>query len=202
MDEKPYAPSCDQNRDAILDVIRPRLRAARRLLEIGSGTGQHAAYFAPALPHLAWQTSDVAENLPGIRAWLAETAAPNTPEPLELDVLGNAWPADAFDAAFSANTAHIMREEAVAAMFRGLGARLLPGALFLLYGPFNRNGQYTAESNREFDAWLRARGDGMGVRDMAWLDELAAAAGLERREAVAMPSDNFILVWERREEGA
>jgi cyclopropane fatty-acyl-phospholipid synthase-like methyltransferase len=200
MHDKPYAPSCDQNRDAILAVIRPRLRAARRLLEIGSGTGQHAAYFAPALSHLTWQTSDVAENLPGIRAWLAEAAAPNTPEPAALDVLGEDWPEPGFDAAFSANTAHIMSEPAVAAMFGGLGRTLSHGALFLLYGPFNRDGRYTAESNREFDAWLRARDGGMGVRDMGWLDELAGAAGFERREVVAMPSDNFILVWERRED--
>jgi cyclopropane fatty-acyl-phospholipid synthase-like methyltransferase len=192
---KPYSTSCDENRAPILTVLKPRLRAAGRLLEVGSGTGQHAAYFAPTLPHLTWQTSDLPENLPGIRAWLAESEAANLPPPLELDVLAGSWPAGPFDAVFSANTAHIMGKAAVTAMFAGISRLLIQGGLFLLYGPFNKDGQYTAPSNREFDAWLQARDPAMGVRDMAWLDELAHQGGLRRDEEIAMPADNFILVW-------
>jgi cyclopropane fatty-acyl-phospholipid synthase-like methyltransferase len=197
MENRPHSPSCDQNREPILAVLEPRLRQVSRLLEIGSGTGQHAAWFAPRLTWLDWQTSDVAENLPGIRAWLADVESGNAPDPIVLDVLDDAWPAGTYQAVFSANTAHIMSEAAVAAMFAGVGGVLEPGGRFLLYGPFNRNGRYTAESNREFDFWLRTRGTGMGVRDMAWLDRLAAAAGMARTEAVAMPADNFILVWDK-----
>jgi SAM-dependent methyltransferase len=197
MQARPHAPSCDQNRDPILAVLEPRLRDAARLLEIGSGTGQHAAYFAPRLPHLVWQTSDVAEYLPGIRAWLAEAAAANTPEPLALDVTRDAWPVRAFDAVFSANTAHIMDETTVAAMFAGVGQVLRAGGTFLLYGPFSRAGRHTAASNREFDALLRRRDPSMGVRDTVWLHALADTAGLRRREEIAMPADNLVLVWER-----
>jgi cyclopropane fatty-acyl-phospholipid synthase-like methyltransferase len=201
MENRPHSPSCDQNREPILMVLEPRLLQARRLLEIGSGTGQHAAWFAPRLPWLDWQTSDVAENLAGIRAWLTDVRSGNAPDPIVLDVLDDAWPDATYQAAFSANTAHIMHEAAVAAMFAGVGSVLEEGGRFFLYGPFNRDGRYTAESNREFDFWLRARDAGMGVRDMAWLDQLAAAAGMTRTEAVAMPADNFVLIWERRADG-
>ncbi|MBK1723917.1 DUF938 domain-containing protein [Thiocystis violacea] len=195
-DEKPYAPSCEENKAPILAVIGPLFRDARRLLEIGGGTGQHAVCFAAALPHLRWQTSDVADNLPGIRAWMDEAALPNLPPPLTLDVLG-AWPEGPFDAVFSANTAHIMPVEAVAAMFRGVGEVLAPGGRFALYGPFNVDGGYTSDSNRRFDAWLKTQNPRMGLRDLEDLATLAEQQGLTLAANHAMPVNNRTLVWER-----
>jgi cyclopropane fatty-acyl-phospholipid synthase-like methyltransferase len=194
--EKPYAESCDQNREPILAVLAPLLRPRRRLLEIGSGTGQHAVYCAAALPHVTWQCSDRAEYLAGIRLWIAEAGLSNLPPPLELDVL-KPWPAECFEAIFSANTAHIMGLDAVEAMFTGVGAHLEPGGLFALYGPFSRDGRHTSPSNARFDAWLRDQDPAMGVRDQRRLEPFAAAHGLQLVAEYAMPVNNFTLVWER-----
>jgi cyclopropane fatty-acyl-phospholipid synthase-like methyltransferase len=192
---KPFAESCVQNRDPILAVLAPRLPASGSLLEIGSGTGQHAVYFAPRFPQLTWQTSDVRANHAGINAWIDEAGLDNVRRPLTLDVLRDDWPADRFDAVFSANTAHIMSSDAVQAMFEGVGRVLAADARFFLYGPFNYDGRYTAPSNARFDEWLRSRDPSMGVRDVAWLRRLGQQAGLELVEDVAMPADNRVLVW-------
>jgi cyclopropane fatty-acyl-phospholipid synthase-like methyltransferase len=197
MDHKPFAESCVENRRPILEVLRPRLAGCVHLLEIGSGTGQHAVYFAPEFPGLIWQTSDRAENHAGIDAWLAESSARNVASPLGLDVLSDAWPEGPYDAVFSANTAHIMSPDAVAAMFRGVGGVLREGGDFLLYGPFCYGGKHTAPSNVEFDRWLKARDPGMGVRDVEWLSELAESAGMVLLEDIAMPANNRVLVWRR-----
>ncbi len=193
---RPFAESCEQNRDPILAVLRRHLNPEmKRLLEIGSGTGQHAVHFAPEFPHLEWQTSDRPEHHPGILAWLEYRPSPNLLPPLALDVARDPWPEGPFDAVFSANTAHIMQPSEVEAMFAGVGRVLAPDGVFLLYGPFNENGRYTAPSNARFDAWLKAQDAGMGVRDRDWLDELARAAGMHLREAVPMPADNQTLCW-------
>lgn len=196
MEDKPHAPSCDRNRDPILAVLRHHFAEARRVLEIGSGTGQHAVYFAMKLPRLVWQCSDVADNLPGIRQWLDETDLPNTPPPLELDVDGQ-WPAQRFDAAFSANTLHIMGWASVQAFFAGLGGVLGARASLIVYGPFNYEGRYTSESNREFDAWLKARDPASGIRDFESVDALAQAQGFLLIDDVAMPANNRCLVWRK-----
>ena len=158
------------------------------MLEIGSGTGQHAAYFAPELPHLTWRASDVAEYLDGIRLWGVE--------PIELDV-DKPWPSINVDAVFSANTAHIMSWPQVERMFAGVG-RLLPGGgLFALYGPFHYHGRSTSESNARFDAALRARDPASGVRDFADVVALAERAGLALTEDNAMPANNRLLVFRK-----
>jgi len=193
---KPFAESCAENRAPILEVLRGRFADRSRVLEIGSGTGQHAVYFAEAMPHLTWQTSERCENHGGIQAWLAEARLPNVLPPLDLDVCGP-WPEASYDAAFSANTVHIMAWEAVGAMFDGLGRVLEPAALFCLYGPFNYNGAYTSESNARFDQWLKARDPLSGIRDVAALDALARAAGMERVGDHAMPANNRTLVWRK-----
>ncbi len=192
--DKPHSPSCERNREPILAVLRDYLPDCRRLLEIGSGTGQHAVYFAAEFPHLVWQGSDLADNLPGIRAWLAEAGLANTPVPLELDVTG-AWPSGPFDALFSANTLHIMPWSGVEALFRGLPAVLAPGARVIVYGPFNYGGRYTSDSNAAFDEWLKARGAHQGIRDFEAVDALARSAGLSLLEDRAMPANNRCLVW-------
>lgn len=196
MPDKPYAPSCDKNREPILAVLRERLAERTSVLEIGSGTGQHAVYFAPTLPHLNWQTSDRTENLPGIRAWLAEAGLPNTPAPIELDVTGP-WPARRFDAVFTANTLHIMPWAAVEALFAALPGVMVEQAIFVAYGPFNYGGRFTSESNASFDLWLKKNAPHQGIRDFEKVNELAALAGLELVEDHAMPSNNRCVTWQR-----
>lgn len=195
--DKPSAPSCERNRDPILDVLRVHFADRRDVLEIGSGTGQHAVHFAAALPQLRWQCSDRAENLPGIRLWLDEAALPNTPPPLELDV-GGAWPAHRYDALFSANTLHIMAWEEVRQLFGQLAGATTDDAKLAIYGPFNLGGRYTSDSNAAFDEWLQARGAHMRIRDAEAVDALAEKAGFELIDDVAMPANNRLRIWQRR----
>lgn len=194
---KPYSPASDRNRDSIQAVLLRHFSAARTVLEIGSGTGQHAVYFAQAMPALTWQCSDRASYLAGICQWLDEAQLPNTPPPLELDVATGPWPNAKFDAVFSANTLHIMSWEEVQAFFRGLDAVLAKSATLVVYGPFNYGGTFTSESNREFDASLRARDPRMGIRDFEAVNTLARIIGLQLIEDVAMPANNRSLVWQR-----
>ncbi|WP_379654425.1 DUF938 domain-containing protein [Pseudoxanthomonas sp. UC19_8] len=197
MVDKPFAPSCARNRDPILAVLRPLLAQARRVLEIGSGTGQHAVHFAAALPQLCWQTSERAEHLPGIGAWLDEAALPNTPPPLELDVARGPWPAQRFDAVFTANTLHIMGWPQVQACFAGLSGVLESGGVLAVYGPFNYGGAFTSDSNVQFDQWLKARDPVSGIRDFEAVDALARGIGLRLEADHAMPANNRLLVWRR-----
>jgi len=194
---KPFSQACDENQEPIFEALQPLLAGVSRVLEIGSGTGQHAVAFAARLGHLVWQTSDLSANLPGVRLWLAEAALPNLPEPLELDVTGT-WPSGPYDAAFSANTAHIMGEAEVAALFAGLPRVLTPGAPFALYGPFNEGGRYTSESNARFDVWLRSRDPASGIKDREALAALGDAKGLPLVEDHPMPCNNRLLVFRRR----
>lgn len=197
---KPYSEACDRNRDPILAVIAPLLSRCRAVLEVGSGTGQHAVYFAARLPHLVWHTSDREENHPGIRLWLEEAGLANVRPPLSLDVTQAPWPRLDIDAVFSANTTHIMHWSEVEAFFRGAGARLPKGGIFLLYGPFNFGGHYTSESNAQFDLRLKGRDPLSGIRNFEDIDGLAAGAGLLFREDFPMPANNRILFWEKRHE--
>ena len=201
-DDRPCSPACERNRAPILDVLRSCLQARRRVLEIGSGTGQHAVHFAAALPGLRWHASDRAAHLPGIRAWLDDAALPNTPPPVEFDVTAGPWPrSDAsnarFDAAFTANTLHIMGWPAVEALFAGLDAALDADATLVVYGPFRIGGAQTSDSNRAFDAMLRARDPHSGIRDLEAVDALAARIGLQLQADIAMPAHNRCVVWRR-----
>ena len=195
---KPYAESCEQNRGPILEVLRVELADKSRLLEVGSGTGQHAVYFAPEFPQLLWQTSDRAQMHDGIRAWLDDAAPANVLLPLSLDVCEDEWPRQGYDAVFSANTAHIMAWEEVECLVRGAGRVLAAGGVLCLYGPFNYQGQYTSASNASFDAWLKQRDPLSGVKDFEAVDKLARQAGLHLKEDYAMPANNRMLVWSRQ----
>jgi len=195
--EKPYSEACERNRAPILEVLRRVFADRTRVLEIGSGTGQHAASFAPALPHLAWQPSDLPQHLAGIRAWVRHSGAGNLAEPIALDMDDDPWPALAADAVFSANTAHIMAWIQVEKMVAGVGLLLPPGGVFCLYGPFNRAGRHTADSNRRFDGMLRARDPLSGLRGCEEIAGLAATAGMRQAEDIAMPSNNSMLVFRR-----
>jgi cyclopropane fatty-acyl-phospholipid synthase-like methyltransferase len=195
--DKPNAPSCERNRDPILDVLRVQFADRRQVLEIGSGTGQHAVHFAAALPQLQWQCTDRVENLPGITLWLNEAALPNTPPPIVLDV-GATWPTQRYDAVFSANTLHIMGWDEVEQLFDHLAEVTTDDAKLVIYGPFNYGGRYTSESNAAFDQWLQARGTHMRIRDVEAVDALADAAGFALIDDIAMPANNRCRVWRRQ----
>jgi SAM-dependent methyltransferase len=195
---KPFSEACERNREPILAVLKRVFADRKRVFEVGSGTGQHAAGFAAALPHLVWQPSDVAEHLAGIRQWVAEAGAANLRRPLELDV-DRPWPDIAADAVFSANTCHIMSWPQVERMFEGVGRLLPAGGLFALYGPFNYGGRHTSESNARFDAMLRERDPRSGLRDIEALLALGEREYLEKAEDIAMPANNRLLVFRRAE---
>lgn len=194
---KPFSQACENNKRPILAVLEGAFAQAGSVLEIGSGTGQHAAFFAGALPWLAWQPSDRAENLPGIRSWCDAAGLSNLRSPLELDVEAAPWPVEAADAVFSANTAHIMSWTAVERFFAGVGTLLPPGGVFCLYGPFNYGGRYTSASNAQFDAWLKERDPLSGIRDFEALEALASRAGLVFAADNPMPANNRTLVWRK-----
>jgi cyclopropane fatty-acyl-phospholipid synthase-like methyltransferase len=193
----PSAPACERNREPILEVLREEFRDRSHVLEIGSGTGQHAVYFGAALPRLRWQTSDRPDNHEGIHAWLEHAALENVLPPLSLDVASFDPGGLSFDAVFSANTAHIMGIDAVRCMFALAGKVLEEGGLFCLYGPFNFDGRFSSDSNATFDASLKQRDRAMGIRDIEQLDRFAATAGLSRVRLYAMPANNNVAVWQK-----
>ena len=195
MNNKPYAESCEQNRVPILAVLRAAFADRQHVLEIGSGTGQHAVYFGAELPHLRWQTADVRAHHPGINAWLAEAGLPNVLPPLELDANETGWHSGRYDAVFSANTLHIMGAAEVEKCFAGIGQVLEPGGVLAVYGPFNYQGQFTSESNARFDQWLKSRDPASGIRDFETVDALARQQGLVLLHDHAMPANNRTLVW-------
>ena len=196
----PHAPSTLRNRAPILRVLRDVFADARQVLEIGSGSGEHAVHFATALPHLAWQPSERAEHLPGLAARVADAALPNLAAPLALDALG-AWPTTRHDAAFTANTLHIMPWQAVEALFAALPGVLTRHAVVAIYGAFHYGGRPTSESNAAFDAWLRQQAPHQGIRDIEAVLALAERAGLALSADIAMPSNNRCLVLRKQAVG-
>jgi cyclopropane fatty-acyl-phospholipid synthase-like methyltransferase len=194
---KQFSAACERNREPILAVLRDAFANAHRVLEIGSGTGQHAAFFAAQLPQLVWQTSDLPHNHASIIAWQQEAVLPNLLPPLALDVAGGEWPAGPYDAIFSANTCHIMAWQEVRAMFDGIGRVLQPGGTVCIYGPFNYAGKFTSASNAQFDAALKAQAPHMGIRDAESVNRLAAEHGLTLIDDHSMPANNRLLTWRR-----
>ena len=194
---KPNAPSALRNQNAILEVISDEFQDCKAVLEIGSGTGQHAIFFASQMSWLTWQTSDLVANHNGINAWLVAADLDNVKAPLVLDVEEPLQADDKFDAVFSANTAHIMSIAAVESMFSTAGRCLIGGGKFCLYGPFNQNGKFTSDSNRGFDANLRSQDPAMGIRDLDILDGFAETSGLHRTSLYAMPANNMISIWSK-----
>jgi cyclopropane fatty-acyl-phospholipid synthase-like methyltransferase len=191
--------ACERNKGPILEVLARELAAHHAVLEIGSGTGQHAVHFARHLPHLSWQPSEVSEQQPALAERIRLEGPANLCAPIVLDVRSLPWPARsaraAFDAVFTANTLHIMGWESVADFFRGAGGLIAAGGVLCVYGPFRYRGRYTSDSNAEFDAWLRARDPLSGIRDFEALDALARAQRLTLTADHAMPANNQTLVW-------
>ena len=191
----PFAEAPEQNKAVIFETIKPYLHG--EVLEIGSGTGQHAVFFASQIPEISWQTSDRETYLPGIEAWIADSGLPNLPAPVALDVL-NEWPETQFDVVYSANCFHIMDRTAVAKSVEGAAHCLKSGGTLLVYGPFNYEGKFTSPSNARFDALLRSRDAGSGIKDFEWLDSLASSVNLQLVDDVAMPENNRTLIWQKR----
>lgn len=195
--DKPFAPACERNAVPIGAQLQSYLPGRKTLLEIGSGTGQHAAALAGRWPQLQWQTSDVAAQLPGIRNWLYEAGLPNTPAPLILDLNDSAWPRLNAEVLFSANTLHIISWPQVQTLFQRLDPIIEPGGLLIIYGPFKYRGEFTSASNAGFDAQLKAADRQRGIRDAEAVDELAAGIGLTLLADHAMPANNQMRVWQR-----
>lgn len=198
---KPFSLACERNREPILAVLQRYFLDHHQVLEIGSGTGQHAVHFAQALPHLRWQCADVADNLPGVQLWLNEAALSNTPAPLTLDVnmdMAHAVGYTQFNAIYSANTLHIMGWPEVQRLFAQLPVLMAEQALLVIYGPFNYGGQFTSESNARFDASLRSDHPKRGLRDFEAVNALASDAGLTLLEDVTMPANNRCLIFKRQ----
>jgi cyclopropane fatty-acyl-phospholipid synthase-like methyltransferase len=193
----PYSQACENNKAPILEKLSETFNAPGKVLEVGTGTGQHAVHFATAMPHLQWQPTDHPDAVDSCRARLEQAGLPNILPVIELDVGAAPWPVETFTWAFSANTAHIMAWTEVEQMFRGIGERLPKGGAFCLYGPFNNQGRYTSESNRQFDQYLKARSPHMGIRDLEDLRALAESVGLTLAENHAMPANNQLLVFRR-----
>lgn len=198
MTQKPFSQACENNKDPILTELKRLFANVERVLEVGSGTGQHAAYFAPKLRHLFWQPTDVAQNLEGIELWVAEANAKNLGVSQVLNMERPNWRNFRFDALYSANTAHIMPWPLVQTMIAGAGAELPSGGLFVLYGPFNYNGKYTSASNERFDAHLRSVAPHQGIRHFEKIEECAQDSGLRLQEDIAMPANNRLLVWQKK----
>ena len=201
MTERPSAPATVRNRDALLEVLSHELRDRTVLFEIGSGTGQHAVYIAGQLRDLTWQTSDRVQNHATINAWIESEDVTNVLAPLVYDVEAPPPMDGSYDAVFSANTAHIMSLHAVHCMFALVGNLLRAGGIFCLYGPFNRDGEFTSDSNAQFDASLRSQDPLMGIRNLEDLDVLAQKAGMQRGRLYAMPANNFMVIWHRDDTG-
>jgi SAM-dependent methyltransferase len=192
-----FSDACERNKEPILKILRGAFATSTNVLEIGSGTGQHAVYFARALPHLTWQPSDVPEYLPGLEQRIRLEGSPNLLPPVRLDVRDDPWPIRSADAVFSANTLHIMDWPCVQFFFQGIARILKPDGLLCVYGPFRYGGKYTSDSNETFDQHLRMRDCGSGIRDAEAVDALADAQGLKLVVDHRMPANNQTRIWRR-----
>jgi hypothetical protein len=194
---KVFSTAAQRNRQPIIEQLRILLPQQGTVLEIGSGTGQHAVFFCQNLPGLLWQPTDRKVNLAGLEAFFLTEGNDRILPVLKLDVIHDAWPTYSYDAAYSATTAHIMPWDAVVAMFAGVSTHLVPGARFCLYGPFNIDNCFTSQSNAQFDAGLRSEDPNMGIRDIAAIESLANRHQMQLEHQLAMPANNFMLVFRK-----
>jgi len=193
----PYSQACENNKHAILKILKSAFAPSKRVLEIGSGTGQHAVHFARHLPHLVWHTSDMGVDNNGMHMRIVDSGLANIAQPVVFDVYRDPWPQPNIDAVFSANTAHIMPWTTTLHMLNSVAEVLPMDGVFALYGPFNYGGNYSSASNAEFDSWLQSRDASQGIRDFE-----AVTAALETRGMLlvrdhAMPANNRLLIWKK-----
>ena len=194
--ERPFSQACENNKQPILSVLELAFSSSELVLEVGSGTGQHAIYLAKNLAHLTWQTSDLACNHQGINQWLSGVSLANLQPPIALD-LNFTWPVGSFDGIFTANTLHIVSWRLVENFFTGVAKHLTAGGSLCVYGPFNYQGQFTSVSNADFDLWLKGRDPDSGIRDIEAIERLAIAAGLALAFDHQMPANNRLLVFRK-----
>lgn len=199
--DKPFSQACENNRLPIFNVLSKVFLSAstRRVLEIGSGTGQHGTYFSKELPNLEWNTSDLLENHAGINLWIDDSDVPNIRRPVELDVTSPEWKINSpstIDFVYSANTCHIMPWEAVKAMFEGF-SQFTALSKIALYGPFKFEEKFTSESNAQFDAWLKGRAGHQGIRNFEDVCVLAQDAGFTLCARNDLPANNHLLIFEK-----
>jgi SAM-dependent methyltransferase len=189
--------ACERNKEPIRKILAQALVQSRKVLEIGSGTGQHAVHFAAHFPHLVWQPSDTGEYLTGLRERIRHEGPANLLAPLELDVRALPWKVGSVDALFTANTLHIMSWPTVRDLFRGLGPILTAPAVLCIYGPFRYDGKYTSPSNAEFDRFLQARDPQSGIRNFEDVNSLASEQGFTLIADHTMPANNQLLIWQK-----
>ncbi|WP_340677293.1 DUF938 domain-containing protein [Paraglaciecola sp.] len=193
--DKPFSQACENNKEPILKVLIQHFAQCKRVLEIGSGTGQHGVYFAKNLSHLAWHTSDASSNHAGIQLWINANPSANLHPPFSLVIGQDSWPVTPYDGIFSANTAHIMQKHEAKLMMELIAEALPKGGVFCQYGPFNQDGHYSSQSNADFDLHLKSQGYG-GIRDIEDLQYWGR--GLELCDQISMPANNLTLVWKKR----
>jgi SAM-dependent methyltransferase len=193
----PFSAACERNKEPILEVLRKRFAGIVQVLEIGSGTGQHAVHFARALPHLTWQPTEQLTYLADLTERVKLEGPQNLRIPTLLDVRQAVWPLRSVDALFTANTLHIMSWPEVAALFRGSDSVLAPGGVLCVYGPFRYAGRYTSDSNQEFDRMLQKRDPESGIRDLDAVTSLAAQYGLRLEADHDLPANNRLVVFTR-----
>lgn len=198
MRELPFSQSCENNKAPILQVLQQVMADRRVVLELASGTGQHACHFAGAMPWLQWQPTDLGHNLSVLQPRCDAYAGDNLLKPLALDVRDDPWPVSIPDAIFTANSLHIMPFDAVRSLFRALGDHRGDNLLLAIYGPFNYHGQYTSPSNAQFDQWLAQQHPLSAIRDFERVEELAAGARFVLQDDLEMPANNRLLLWRRK----
>ena len=191
----PFSAACERNKDPILEVLRRRFADCTQVLEIGSGTGQHAVYFARELGHLTWHPTEQLVYLADLTERVKLEGSANLRAPALLDVRQAIWPVRGVDAMFTANTLHIMSWAEVMALFNGIGAVLTPGGVLCLYGPFRYAGRYTSDSNQEFDRMLQERDPQSGLRDIEAVRLLADQYGLHLDADLDLPANNRLIVF-------
>jgi len=193
----PFSQSCENNKTFIAQHLQSLFSDRQQVLEIASGTGQHATYFAELLPGLSWQATEIPANLSVLQPRCESYPGSNLLQPQALDVCVRPWAMEIPDAVFTANSLHIMPFAAVEELFGELGQRVSPDTLLVVYGPFNYRGQYTSDSNAQFDRWLFQQHPDSAIRDFEKVDNLAVAAGFELQADHAMPANNRLLVWRK-----
>ncbi|WP_206484109.1 DUF938 domain-containing protein [Thalassotalea sp. G2M2-11] len=199
-----FSQACENNKQPILTVLSQAFATTKTVLEVGSGTGQHAIYFAKHLPHLSWYTSDLPSNHPSINHRIKEAQLSNLHSALSLD-LANKWPqrftqahqAQSLDGIFTANTMHIISWSLVEKFFHQAGKHLAQHGTLCIYGPFNYQGKFTSKSNANFDLWLKERDVNSGIRDIEKINQQAALAGLQLTDDHEMPANNRLLTFSK-----
>lgn len=197
LDDLPFSQASENNKTAILEVFSRHLGNKDTVLELAGGTGQHAVFFASLFTYLTWQSSDVPSNVESLNRRISIAELENLPPAISLDVNDKPWDCNAFDAIFTANSLHIMSADSVENLFSEVGGHINEGGIVCVYGPFKYGGEFTTESNANFDLWLKERDPVSGVRDFEWVNLLAEGAGLRLLEDNAMPANNQLLVWQK-----